>query len=905
MTNHYMTLRYILLCLCLLAGINASAYDAEIDGIYYNFSGTNATVTYLLYSSNEEAYSGDVIIPETVEYNDKAYNVTAIGGRAFYYCSDLTSVTIPNSVTSIGEYAFYGCSRLASIAFPNSVTSIGSYAFSGTTWLNNQPDGVVYAGKVAYSYKGSMPEGTQITLEEGTLGVADNAFIYSGMASITIPNSVTSIGNRAFSSCSKLTSVIVEEGNPKYDSRDNCNAIIETATNTLTVGCKNTVIPNGVTNIGGSAFHGCNEMSSITIPNGVANINDYAFESCSALTSLTIPESLAHIGFGAFRSCSSLTSITVKDGNGIFDSRDDCNAIIETATNSLVLGCKNTIIPNSVTSIAGDGFFGCSDLTSISIPNSVTTIGSQTFQYSGLTSINIPEGVTTIKNDAFQSCGRLSSVTIPSTIEKINGYAFAWCYRLTNFYCCAKEVPQIYSSTFWQSPIESATLYVPIGSKAAYEAADYWKEFKEIIETDLLVPENVEISGIYYCIDKERKVAEVIPSPDDNLYSGNITIPSSVTYDGETYSVTGVGYKAFRGCTELTSITIPNSVTYISEAAFLGCSDLTSVNIPNSVNSIDEGAFCGCENLTSIIIPEGVTYIGPYAFLGCSGLTRITIPGSVSVIEDITFSGCSGLTSITISEGVTTILPYAFGSCSSLTSITLPSSLTIIDEVAFGQCSSLKDVYCYAEIVPETSPFAFDGSPIETATLHVPASALEAYKTTEPWSGFGVFDPIVLKCATPTIGYANGKLTFKCETEDVAFIYNIKDDDIKYGAGNEVDLCVAYQISVYATKGGIANSNVATATLCWVDQQPEAEGLTDEDAVLEMKALPVLIQTQGSTITIQGAANGTQIYVYATDGMQQATAIAVGGGATLNTSLQPGSVAIVKIGERTIKVLMK
>lgn len=217
----------------------------------------------------------------------------------------------------------------------------------------------------------------------------------------------------------------------------------------------------------------------------------------------------------------------------------------------------------------------------------------------------------------------------------------------------------------------------------------------------------------------------------------------------------------------------------------------------------------------------------------------------------------------------------------------------------------LTDVYCFAENVPETSPYAFNKSPIETATLHVPASALEEYKTTEPWSGFGAFDPIVLKCATPTIGYANGKLTFKCETEDVAFIYNIKDDDIKYGAGSEVDLCVAYQISVYATKGGIANSDVATATLCWVDQQPEAEGLTDEDAVLEMKALPVLIQTQGSAITVRGAAEGAEVFVYSVNGIQQGTAISTGGGTTIDTSLQPGSVAVVKIGERTIKVLMK
>ena len=339
---------------------------------------------------------------------------TAIGTYAFFECSGLTSVDIPNSVTCIGEFAFWGCTGMTSVDIPNSVTSIDWCAFSHCT----------------------------------------------GLASLTIPSSVTSIGSYAFNSCSGLTSIYVDANNAIYDSRENCNAIIETSTNTLIAGCNNTVIPNSVTGIGVYAFSGCIGLTSIDIPSGVTSIGHSAFESCTGLTTVTISNSVASIDLCVFRNCSSLTSIYVDESNATYDSRENCNAIIETSTNKLIAGCKNTVIPNSVTSIGGNAFDQCTGLTSIDIPSSVTYIGGCAFQgCTGLTSIDIPSSVTSIISLAFYRCTSLSSISVGMTTPLV-----------------------INENVFEDVNKSSCILYVPTGSKTAYQEAEVWGEFENIVE---------------------------------------------------------------------------------------------------------------------------------------------------------------------------------------------------------------------------------------------------------------------------------------------------------------------------------------------------------------------------------------------------------------------------------------
>lgn len=456
----------------------------------------------------------------------------------------------------------------------------------------------------------------------------------------------------------------------------------------------------------------------------------------------------------------------------------------------------------------------------------------------------------------------------------------------------------------------------------------------------------VEINGIYYNLITKTKTAEVTTNP--NKYKGAIVIPFKVTYNEEEwnvtsigqdafysckaltsitipYGITSIGSKAFYFCTALTSISIPNSVTDIGNEAFAYCTALTTISIPNSVINIGRSAFSNCTALASIFIPNSVTNIEGFAFFGCTALTSITIPNSITSIKGQTFKNCASLATIAIPNSVTSIGLYAFESCTSLTSVSIPNSVTNIDGYAFRNCSSLIDVtlgteiksigkesfanckellniYCYSEKVPTTYSDAFSGSDQEFISLHVPYLSIDKYKATSPWNMFKEVVAIE-KCETPTISYSNGRLTFKSVTEGVYFKSTITDSDITSYSSDEVLLCMTYNISVYATRTGYNNSDVATAILCWIDRQPQTEGITNEIANIPARAL--LIKSNGGQLTVEGADDSEQISVYSTNGIRVGTAISNDGKATVNTTLQKGDIAIVNIGQKVVKVVIK
>ena len=325
--------RTVLLVLLLSAAGMGKGYAQyfTVGDLNYTVNPDGITVTVMSHANGTSA-TGILTIPEMVTYAGTTYSITTIAPHAFSACTELTSVAIPNSVTEIGSQAFIGCSGLTSVNISNSLTSIEDYVFSNCTSL------------------------TSVTIPNSVTSIGRESFASClSLTLVTIGSSVTLIGQAAFSGCSSLSSV---------------------------------TIPNSVTTIGHDAFSNCVALSSISISDSVTSIGDYAFVDCLALSSVIIPNSVVSIGINPFIACIALGQITVADDNPVYDSRDNCNAIIETSSNSLISGCKNTIIPNSITGIGPMAFYCCIDLTFIVIPNSVNSISDYAFNYcNGITSI--------------------------------------------------------------------------------------------------------------------------------------------------------------------------------------------------------------------------------------------------------------------------------------------------------------------------------------------------------------------------------------------------------------------------------------------------------------------------------------------------------------------------------------
>ncbi len=636
----------------------------------------------------------------------------SIGTSVFSYCSSLTEIIIPDSVTSIGNSAFSNCSNLTSIIIPDSVTSIGSSAFSSC----------------------------------------------SSLTSITIGNSVTSIGNYAFNGCSGLTDVYysgdinawvsIDFGNREANSlyyADNLylngvlftggDIVLDTVTS-IGAGVfygqaiTSVTIGNQVTSIGEYAFYSCDSLTEITIPNSVTSIGDYAFGNCTSLTTILLGNDLTEIGYNAFSNTPWLTDIR-NNHNGQAQSSDGTKTYMIKAPNTNITSYDLT----GVDVIAGGAFWSYTRLTSITIPDSVISIGKSAFEScSGLTEINF----NAINMDDVVASGRLNDYPF----YKVGGEGKELVVNI------GANVERIPAGLFYHSENITEVTFAEnsqcksIGESAFYRCSSL---------TEIIIPENVISIG-------------------NSAFSGCSNLQSLTIGN----SITSIGNSAFSSCRSLTEITIPDSVTSIGEYAFSSCRSLTEIIIPDSVTSIGEYAFSNCSSLTSATIGNSVTSIGERAFYNCTALTEINFnatnmndlssgnsvfyntgkdgegitvniganvtripaylfypysslyaPKIVTVnftensqcesIGNSAFYGCTSLTEITIPDSVTSIGNSAFSSCSSLTSITIPDSVTSIGNNAFYNCSSLNNVYFYNDIQNNTSDdyigrYAFNGN---------------------------------------------------------------------------------------------------------------------------------------------------------------------------------------------------
>lgn len=729
----------ILIFAVLFSG-NTMAYDFSAvcesgQTLYYTITSNIEpyTVEVTRENTNSPYYStyptGSLIIPSSVIYESITYSVNSIGSNTFRDCSGLTSIIIPNSVTNIGILTFYGCSGLTSINIPNSITNIEWGTFYGC----------------------------------------------SGLTSITIPSSVMNIGDDAFYGCSSIESIIVDSENSFYDSRDNCNAIIETASNTLIRGCNNTIIPASIASIAGRAFNGCTELTSITIPNSVTYIGPEAFIDCSGITSITIGNSVTNIDDSAFKNCSGLTSILIPNSVISIGSRvlSGCSGLEE-----ITIPFVGNRVSDTITSIYSyspcfgyifgpESYAGSTSVTQYNnsiyyIPTNLRTVtvtgGNQLIRAfedcSMLTSITIPNTITSIGERAFFNCSGLTEITIPKSVTSIDRTAFNGCIRINtlNFNAINCTDVGVYNDDYQGFSNCSSLTTLNIGDSVMNIPAYAFYGCRGI--TTVTIPALVTSIGdraFYGCIG-----LTTVDFNATNCTSGSFGGCSSLVTLTIGENVTNVPESAFRNCNGLTTVTIPNSVTSIGNSAFQNCTGITSVNFNatncTSMGSFSTPTFSGCTALQTLNIGENVTNIPSNSFVGCSGLTSVyymgdiaqwcgitfndqpllyahnlyinnnlvidlVIPESVIEIKPSAFSGATCITSVTIPNSVISIGNDAFYNCTGLTEVYIGSSVTSIGELAFFGCSALSSVTIPSSVISIGNNAFHNCSSIESITI--------------------------------------------------------------------------------------------------------------------------------------------------------------------------------------------
>lgn len=727
----------------------ASREGYSFDGWYEDRDyGTPITVIEHGSHGSKELYakwaygSGGLIY----EQAGNEYKVTGYKGND-------SEIVVPDSwkglpVTEIGKGVFENCTRLEKLTLP----FVGQRA-DGLT--SNDHFGYIFGAGTYVGNSTSVPSSLKTVIITGGTSVAPLAFSRcESLKSITLPDTVTSIGNAAFNHCTSLESI---------------------------------EIPNSITSIGDSIFSGCTSLTNVVIPDSVTSIGMEAFADCTSLTGIIIPDSVKTINRYAFRNCPSLEEITLPFVGGVADGTGNSNfgyifgADTYQSNSNYVPSSLKTVIITGGTSIASYAFYGCRNVSNITIPESVVTIGGNAFRYcTGIEKVTFAgdSKLTEIGVLAFSGCTNIKSISIPGSVAFIRESAFSGLSNLTALYVtdieswCNIEFgnfdsnPLYWAQNLYLNDKLITQLEIPDGVTAISDYAFFGykkltsirtgansqlaligkEAFKECTSlATVVIPNSLTYIAFSAFMDCDRLTAVYITdmaswckirfsdlnanplNRAQNLYLNynlvtQLEIPDSVTSIGSytfyaykkltsikagaSSKLVSVGTGAFRDCTSLTVVTLPDSLTYIVSYMFYGCENLKVIVISDSVNYIAERAFGGCKSLTNIEIPDDVTYIGEAAFAGCASFSRIEIPNGVTSIGNSMFSGCTSLKDIIIPYSVTSIGNYAFNKCTSLASIVIPDRVTSIGSSAFGWCESLTNIII-PDSVTEIGNYAF------------------------------------------------------------------------------------------------------------------------------------------------------------------------------------------------------
>jgi len=735
----------------------------------YAFSETSlheVSIADTVTSIGERAFSSSPYLTEM----EVPGSVESLGSQVFASCSGLKSVKLSSgALTKIPSKAFYGCSRLETIVIPDGVTTIYTGAFSycnsltqvnisksvnkiydgenevgenGFLWpcasltsINVDEDNTKFVSKDGVLFEKKENEKLKLVRYPQALKQDDDTYVVNG-------SQVDEVGFAAFKACNALKKVVLSEGvttiDPYAFSRttlvtfefpEHSLSVIKEDAFYRSYDLTGVVIPQGAS-IEKEAFFACKGLKSVTLPSDLTVIPDGAFEECLQLESVYIPDLVTKIGDTAFKFCESMTDVRLPP---------ELETIGDAAFEECV-SLKSVVIPNSTTEIGQRAFMYCSQLEEVTLPQndgciidyiafifctSLTELyipaniifGQVVFEVdTGIQKVTFEEGRTEIPYGLFYGCTGLTEIYIPDSVTTIEDYAFGLCTNILSLHI-SENVISIGSYAFYgYSFMES--LVIPEKTELIGEGAfaDWFnlahvsipnsvKKIKTLAFAgcrnlrSVTMNEGLEKIGLQCFMGCSRLVNVSLPST--LTYIGDYAFMDCLSLEHEEHTVEGkmkyFGVGVFKGCKNLVSVTVPPAIEAVPAELFSQCSSLKSVTLPDTVEVIGESAFNGCSNMTTIDWPEGIHEIGVEAFAECSSLKQLNIPESVTAIGDRAFKNCSGVAEVTISSGMNTLGDFIFDGCSNLTTLTIPGSISTIGEYAFAGMSSLMRIVVEGE----------------------------------------------------------------------------------------------------------------------------------------------------------------------------------------------------------------